>query len=291
MRFGMGILLTPEEEEITYPIVKPCYAALGLANDYFSFDVEWEEYQQEQQSDKPEKDKKAMTNLVWLFMQWRDIDIPEAKALVRQVVNQYEQEFLQKMDAFITGEGKDNIKLQDYLKAQAYQVPGNVAWSLRCPRYHPELCEEGERLLHAGLQNALKDKDSITDHQQRQRQRQQRMGSISAASVPSSDGSLWSPENGTSSRSSISSAPDDGQHILKQVTLGDEVRTLYYPACASTLMVMKHLSGPFEYVNSLPSKGVREAFIDALNVWMVLPDHLVSQLKNIIQTLHNTSLM
>ena len=32
MRFGMGILLTPEENEMTYPIVRPCYAVLGLAN-------------------------------------------------------------------------------------------------------------------------------------------------------------------------------------------------------------------------------------------------------------------
>lgn len=47
MRFGMGILLTPEENAIIGSIVKTCYAALGLANDYISFDVEWEEYQNE----------------------------------------------------------------------------------------------------------------------------------------------------------------------------------------------------------------------------------------------------
>lgn len=27
IRFGIGILLTPEEDEIVTPIVKPCYAA------------------------------------------------------------------------------------------------------------------------------------------------------------------------------------------------------------------------------------------------------------------------
>lgn len=74
---------------------------------------------------------------------------PEAKEMVRHVVNEYEQEFLQKMEVFLTtGEGKRNDKLRDYLTAQAYQVSENVTWSLRCPRYHPELCEEGERLLH-----------------------------------------------------------------------------------------------------------------------------------------------
>ena len=221
MRFGMGILLTPEENNLTYPIVRPCYAALGLANDYFSFDVEWEEYQQEQTSDKPQCDKKAMTNLVWLFIHWRNVDIPEAKEMVRHVVNQYEQEFLQKMDAFLTtGEGKGNAKLKDYLMAQAYQVSGNVAWSLRCPRYHPELCEEGERLLHG-----VHVQDSVASQQQQQQQ--QRMGSISDTSVLSLDDSTWSPENGNSLRSSISSAPDvtQQQHVHpKQVTLGDEVR-------------------------------------------------------------------
>ncbi|CAG8178600.1 unnamed protein product, partial [Penicillium nalgiovense] len=44
MRFGMGIVLTPEEEETVAPIVRPCFAALGQANDYHSFDIEWEEF-------------------------------------------------------------------------------------------------------------------------------------------------------------------------------------------------------------------------------------------------------
>ncbi|KAL2851125.1 isoprenoid synthase domain-containing protein [Aspergillus pseudoustus] len=115
MRFGMGILLSPEEQERITPVVKPCYAALGLANDYFSFDIEWEEFQREE-------DKTAMTNA----------------RRVREVTNGYEQE-----------EGRDNLKLQEYLRAQGHQVPGNVAWSLRCPRYHPELCEKAARLLDA----------------------------------------------------------------------------------------------------------------------------------------------
>jgi hypothetical protein len=44
-------------------------------------------------------------------------------------------------------------------------------------------------------------------------------------------------------------------------------------------------------MSSLPSKGVREAFVDALNVWVMLPDRTVAQLKSIAQTLHNASSM
>jgi len=128
MRFGMGILLTPEEDEIVAPIVKPCYAALDLANDYFSFDVEWEEFQQ--------SNRMTMTNAVRLFMKWHNIDVTEARRLSQQVTNKYEKKFQQNVANYIAGEGKDNVKLQTYLKAQGQQIPGNVAWSLRCPRYH-----------------------------------------------------------------------------------------------------------------------------------------------------------
>ncbi|KAL4790372.1 isoprenoid synthase domain-containing protein [Aspergillus venezuelensis] len=205
MRFGMGIILTEEEQKRIEPIVKPCYAALGLANDYFSFDIEWEEFQ-------AESDKTTMTNA----------NIAE----------------------FAAGEGKDNIKLQTYLKAQGYQVPGNVAWSLRCPRYHPWLCKEAASLLH---------QDTIQELEVGRKS--QALEECRSRSHSDSDLSDASPTIWSGSRRS------------------------------------SHLLGPAEYISSLPSKGVREAFIDGLNVWLVLPDHRVNQLKSIAQTLHNASLM
>ncbi|KAL2847042.1 isoprenoid synthase domain-containing protein [Aspergillus pseudodeflectus] len=207
MRFGMGILLTPEEQARTAPIVKPCYAALGLANDYFSFEIEWEEFQREE-------DKTAMTNA--------------------------------NVEEFCAGEGKDEPKLQEYLRAQGHQVPGNVAWSLRCPRYHPWLCREAGELLQDAIAESREEKPIY------ETETTLRSSSPSQSESDASEGSptFWSG----SSRSSI-------------------------------------LLAPAEYIKSLPSKGVREAFIDGLNVWLVLPDHRVKQLKNIAQTLHNASLM
>jgi hypothetical protein len=141
MRFGMGIIVTSEEEESLASIVKPCYAALGLANDYFSFDVEWEELQAD------DSGKRTMINLVWLFMQWYKIDIAEAKERVREVTNQYEREYQQQVKDFMATEGRGNAKIDTYLKALGYQIPGNVVWSLRCARYHPELCEDASKRL------------------------------------------------------------------------------------------------------------------------------------------------
>lgn len=48
---------------------------------------------------------------------------------------------------------------------------------------------------------------------------------------------------------------------------------------------------PFDYITSLPSKGVRDVFIDALNIWLRLPETVVTRVKSIINTLHSASLM
>ncbi|KAL4953372.1 isoprenoid synthase domain-containing protein [Aspergillus filifer] len=210
MRFGMGIILTEEEQKRIEPIVKPCYAALGLANDYFSFDIEWEEFQ-------AECDKTTMTNA-----------------------------YLRNIAEFAAGEGKEDMKLQTYLRAQGYQIPGNVAWSLRCPRYHPCLCKDEASLLHQDTIQKLE------------------VGRESQAS------------EGYRSRSHSESDLSDTSPTLWSAPGADRP---------------KHLLGPAAYISSLPSKGVREAFIDGLNVWLVLPDHRVNQMKSIAQTLHNTSLM
>ncbi|KAJ5160711.1 isoprenoid synthase domain-containing protein [Penicillium canariense] len=201
MRFGMGILLAKEEEERVAPIVKPCFAALGLANEYYSFDIEWKEFQQ------PDKTYEAgtMTNAVWLYMKWENISIAEAKEKVRQVVRGYEVEFQQRMDSFIADKEQCPRKLCEYLRTLAFQFPGNIAWSLRCPRYHPELCAEGEALLQSG-----------TDDKKDTSNEQDRRGSVaisehSAQEHTDSESSLSStgtPKSSPSSRSSVTSLED-----------------------------------------------------------------------------------
>ncbi|KAL4876926.1 isoprenoid synthase domain-containing protein [Aspergillus karnatakaensis] len=273
MRFGMGIKLTAEEQKRIESIVHPCYAALGLANDYFSFDIEWEEFQQE-------GGKTTMTNAVWLFMQWEGLSVKQAKERVREVTNGYEQEYLRRVAEFAAGEGQDDLKLQSYLKAEGYQISGNVAWSLRCPRYHPWLCEEAGALLEKEdmTMDAVQER-AETEEKRNAVEERTRSPSQSDSDVSDASPTLWSGSDGSSVRSSVSSSSDlheNEKHVSPPVTatLGDE-----------------HLLGPAEYISSLPSKGVREAFIDGLNVWLVLPDHRVNQLKSIAQTLHNASLM
>lgn len=48
---------------------------------------------------------------------------------------------------------------------------------------------------------------------------------------------------------------------------------------------------PVEYLTSMPSKGVRNAAIDALNVWFQVPNEPLNVIKPIVNLLHSSSLM
>lgn len=130
MLFGMGMTLSPEEDALLKDVVYPCYAALGLANDYFSFDREYSELQ--------ESGSESMTNAVWLFMRWRGVNCAAAKDLVKEATTDYEKRFQAISAEFRRVHAPLSEKLDRYLRGLAYQISGNVVWSLNCPRYHPE---------------------------------------------------------------------------------------------------------------------------------------------------------
>ena len=48
---------------------------------------------------------------------------------------------------------------------------------------------------------------------------------------------------------------------------------------------------PFDYLTSLPSKGVRELAMQALNFWYQVPPKSYDTIKSIVNMLHNASLM
>lgn len=104
----MGMTLTTDEDELLAGVVRPCYAALALANDYFSFDQERQEAQGTTGS-KP-------LNAVWLYMQWRGVCVTTAKRLVREATNRCEQQFLERCDKFRADHAPIPDKLDRYLR-------------------------------------------------------------------------------------------------------------------------------------------------------------------------------
>lgn len=119
----MGVTLTEEEDRQLESLRKPCYAALGLANDYFSFDREYDEFQASGES-------QTLTNSVWLHMEWHNVDIAAAKRMVKQAVWHYERRFLDLCAEYRCEYSSLSDHVDRHLRALAYQVSGNVIWSL-----------------------------------------------------------------------------------------------------------------------------------------------------------------
>ncbi|CVL00449.1 fusicoccadiene synthase [Fusarium proliferatum] len=54
---------------------------------------------------------------------------------------------------------------------------------------------------------------------------------------------------------------------------------------------LKVADSPYKYILALPSKGVRGAFIDSLNGWLDVPEDKAQVIKDVIDMLHNSSLI
>ncbi|KFA70092.1 Atr13 [Stachybotrys chlorohalonatus IBT 40285] len=128
MLFGMGLALTEKDREDVASTIYPCYAALGLTNDYFSFDREWEEAKRTGEA--------KFSNAVRLFMDWQSTGAAAAKEVVRKAIIEYEREFLELREKFVKANPKAE-RLHKFLEAMVYQISGHVVWSINCPRYNP----------------------------------------------------------------------------------------------------------------------------------------------------------
>ncbi|PLN80107.1 isoprenoid synthase domain-containing protein [Aspergillus taichungensis] len=51
------------------------------------------------------------------------------------------------------------------------------------------------------------------------------------------------------------------------------------------------VAAPRDYINSLPSKGIRSMLIDAFNLWFCVPHGPLKTIENLVQLLHNASLI
>ncbi|KAK3306311.1 isoprenoid synthase domain-containing protein [Chaetomium strumarium] len=285
MLFGMDMVLTAEEDALLADIVRPCYASLALANDYFSFDREWAETQSKPAaaSSSAAAAKPTLINAVWLYMQWRGVDAAAAKRLVVEATNRYERQFLSLCEQFRRDHGPVPAKLDRYLRGLAYQISGNVVWSLTCPRYHPEFRYDP----NAGLEDAITAERRGKDNHQRQDQVAAGKGhaprQLSVSTVASSD---WESDMRSScSWSSTPSSPVSGASESEP----DTKSGVMVPA--GDLLGPEHLDAPFSYLQSLPSKGVRDTVADALNLWAGLPENTLAQIKELVGDLHTASLM
>ena len=57
------------------------------------------------------------------------------------------------------------------------------------------------------------------------------------------------------------------------------------------LILWQEIFEPFTYIATQPGKGVRGDLLQALNLWMNVPEDKLAIISKIVHTLHNASLM
>jgi hypothetical protein len=317
MTFGMGITIPEHETDLCAELLRPAWIAEGLAKDLYS----WEKDHQEAiRNDQPD-----VVNAISVLTEEHSISEEQAKLLCREKIKAAITEYLQVIQNSCSNNSL-SLDLRKCIEAAQYRLSGNVFWSLQCPRYHPEAQHNQLQPLrikygvavNPGPNLDLKTKREKTppsaEDSTRPHKRIWNTGLStppSPAATPSDSPSAldcckahvetdWAainfdlPPTDTHSRENARTS-EDTSILLDLPELGEEVREPTVgnvDRCnADRLVHWQVVNAPYEYLTSLPSKGMRDQVIDALNIWFAVPAELVEKIKAIGNRLHSASLM
>ena len=94
------------------------------------------------------------------------------------------------------------------------------------------------------------------------------------------------------------SGPDEPEFKEAQITHHTTLRQyeeVYPPDLAKSealqLTPPQIILQPYQYIDMMPSKGIRNAVIDALEIWYHVPEDSLAVIREIVNTLHSSSLM
>jgi fusicocca-2,10(14)-diene synthase/ophiobolin F synthase len=160
----MGLTVNNKEMELTKPITEPAYATLALANDFFSWEKEYVEFQGNPKSEN-------MANAVWIIMKEHSVDLEQAKVLCQDKIRESCEEYGRRKREFeLQSADKVSIDTLRYLSALEFSISGNVVWSQYSERYHfhkPEKWRQAQNVDDDGAKSddsgiAMKDSPEST---------------------------------------------------------------------------------------------------------------------------------
>lgn len=144
----MAITIPEDEMGLSSQLLRPGWIALGLSNDFFSWEKEREA--------ATRMGATKVVNAIYILMEEHAISVSEAKEMCRALVKENVAEYIRVLNG-----SRNNMELsldlRRYLEAFQYALSGNVVWSVTCPRYHPEACfsELQSSMMQNGLDKTL----------------------------------------------------------------------------------------------------------------------------------------
>ncbi|KAF6826625.1 Fusicoccadiene synthase 3 [Colletotrichum plurivorum] len=259
MNYGVANAISLEELSSISHITRPAYVALCLANDYFSFEAEYAAFQ-------AHHDAESMANGVFVLMQVKKLGVSEAKLHLKKIVRENEDEFLRLKAA---EEATLPPQLRTVLDGLVHMVVGNLCWSVVCPRYSRK-CDIKPGNVPKKLNGAKK---CANEHHAK-----------ISSETRANEANLSNGLNGTK-EPKLSNG-------ISRVTPIDwyDSKVLMDVGCGRKLS-KQLVNGPAAYTQRLPSKRIRENLIDALNGWLRVAPASTLAIKNVVNSLHSSSLM
>ncbi|POS74342.1 hypothetical protein DHEL01_v207267 [Diaporthe helianthi] len=261
--FALGLHIPDHELELCRELMANAWIAVGLQNDLWS-------WPKERDAAKLHGNDHVV-NAIWVLMQEHKTDVNEAMDMCRKLIVEYVAKYLKVIED-TRNDVSISLDLRKYLDAMLYSISGNVVWSLECPRYNPEINfnETQSEWMRRGvppLETSISGDDYSANSSD---------VSATSASENEVDSIRGRPASSRSSFESTHTASDKQSDALDG---GDQT------------LEMDILDAPYDYIASMPSKGVRDQFVDALNQWLHVPQDKVSKIKDAIRVLHNSSLL
>lgn len=276
VEFRMALKLSPRDSELVQGIFEPIKEALILSQDYWSWDKEYRRWKQ---------NGTRLMNAIDIFSSIDGSSIDEAKEKGKDRIIGLEKKYIERKLDFFKSHPEDSGRLRSWVEAGGAVLGSYQYWATRSIRYHDALqgsCPEtGVPSDTAGTNN----KSDIHTGDARKSAVDGCM--ISAQAVSSRNETetsvLVTQERNSSNNKSPHDDNDLGQSI--QVHKKGETDLMWQKPPAKAIMA------PCDYVNKLPSKGVRQMLTEALNAWLQAPKTSMKRIEGIVSTLHNSPII
>lgn len=297
LEFSLGIVVTDEEYEMMAEPITHVERCMLLTNDYWSWPRE------RKQADYQEAGK--VFNIVWFLMKNEPCTEEEAVAKVRDMVHAEEQNWTAAKTRLYSKFPDLRQDLVKFLENLHTALAGNDYWSSQCYRHNdwehiPELPGEdapklgklatlGQLLLNEDLppriptpgQKNVADSASITELKPSVR-------------IATGDGTQSLPKGSTSSEesasgysfSSVSTPPSPSKEQSSYPTMPYQSSARVASDFDSPV-----LREPIKYIKNMPSKNLRTQLIDCFNIWLNVSGPAISVIKEVIDSLHHSSLI
>ncbi|KAL4867799.1 hypothetical protein BDV12DRAFT_209514 [Aspergillus spectabilis] len=284
LTFAQAITIPEDEVDVCHQLANTAYLHMALVNDL----VSWEKERQSAVA----LGKNYCTNFIFVAMEEHGISEDEAQERCRQEIKKATVDYLQ---IFEDTKARNDLShdTKRYLESVLYSMSGNVVWGLHSPRYYTN-ASFSERQLE-WMKNGIPKESKPEGGAFGTVQNKVKMPDRTVNENGDGNGSLHAPVPGQSANGIEADTGLLSAVIKEHLTgrdgfkLGDH--DVKVESRKGKDLDSKVLQAPYEYITALPSKGLREQAINALNVWFRVPAEKLDLIKSITTILHNASLM